>query len=181
MLGEAALGALRAGELLVSPMALGLVALNYALVPPLARRAHRIRARHAAIISAVAVGGTLLAASIIWLSQAWIYNTVFAGGVQPSQAIIVAVLIKLIFTAATAGYTVTLRAQRWGRPIAVADSVSVAVMVPFVVAGAYWSGIDAAAMSLALQPATALLIFVLAYRYAETNDVTEGMGRDFGT
>lgn len=164
MLGEAALGGLRAGQLLVSPILLGLVALNYVLVPPLASRAHLIRGIHAAGLSALTLAGALVVAAAIWLSQDWIYETVFAGGVKPSRLIIAAVLTKLLFDATGTGYSTTLKAQRRGRPIAVANSLGIVVMLPFTIGAAYWFGIDAAAWSLVLQPATALIIYLLSYR-----------------
>jgi O-antigen/teichoic acid export membrane protein len=164
VLGEASLGGLRAGQLLVSPILLGLVALNYVLVPPLASRAHRIRGIHAAGLSAVTLAGAFVVAATIWLSQDWIYETVFAGGVKPSRVIIAAVLTKLLFDATGTGYSTTLKAQRRGRPIAMANSLGIVIMLPFTIGAAYWFGIDAAAWSLVLQPATALIIYLLAYR-----------------
>jgi O-antigen/teichoic acid export membrane protein len=164
ILGEAALGGLRVGELIVSPILLGLIALNYVLVPSLASRAHRIQGIHALGVSTVTLAGTAVVAATIWLSQDWILETVFAGGVRPSRLIIAAVLTKLLFDATGTGYSTTLKAQRRGGPIALANSLGAVMMLPFTIGAAYWFGIDAAAWSLVLQPAIALIIYVLSYR-----------------
>lgn len=112
------------------------------------------------------LAGTLVVAVTIWLSQDWIYETVFAGGVRPSRLIIAAVLTKLLFDATGTGYSTTLKAQRRGKPIALATSLGAVMMLPFTIGAAYWFGIDAAAWSLILQPATALIIYMLSYRSA---------------
>jgi O-antigen/teichoic acid export membrane protein len=163
VLGEAALGGLRAGELLVAPIMLGLIALNYVLVPPLAPRARRLRRMHAAAISAATLLGASIVAAIIWLAQDWIYGTVFADGVRPSSIIIAAVLVKLLVEASNTGYTITLKAQRRGHPIVLANSAGVIVMLPLVIVAAYRFGIDAAAWSLVSQPVVALVVLTLAF------------------
>jgi O-antigen/teichoic acid export membrane protein len=163
MLGEAALGNLRAAQLLFAPILLGLFALNYLLVPTLARRADRLSGIHAAGISGLVLAGAMVVAASVWLLQDWIYGVMFANAVRPSRAILAAVLTKFLLDATNTGYSATLKAQRRGRPLALADSVGTCLMLPAVLVAAYHFGIDAAAWGLVLQSATALLIFVLSY------------------
>lgn len=164
ILGEAALGGLRAAQLLVAPILLSMIAINYIVIPQLARRESRITARDAWVISGAAVGVSAALAGTAWVLREPLYALVFSGAVPIEPVVVAAVLVKIVVDAAALGLTITLKALRTGRSIAVTSCVSTVLAAPVVLAAAARYGIEGAAIALTLQPALFLVGVALGWR-----------------
>jgi O-antigen/teichoic acid export membrane protein len=163
--GTAALGELRAAQIVFGPVSMTLTALGMFVLPRIAGlSAERLR-RLLVPLSGAAVGLAAAAALVLWLAGPLLYRLLYGESIAASTPLIVAVGALAVLSALPSGPVLVLKALRVGAPLAKGQLLAALTGLPAVAAAATL-GIAPAAWALSVDEITYNLVIWPAARRA---------------
>jgi O-antigen/teichoic acid export membrane protein len=165
ILGSAALGELKAAEILLAPSMLALSALNLFLIPRLARAGKSATTRDAlaASLLAVCLSG-LTVVGLIALAPL-LGDLLYDDNVVVSPGLVLPLGLRVVLGASAVGAISLLKVQIRGQPIVQARLVTAVISVPSLLLMAHLGGLSWAAWGFTIQAGLfAVLVWVLLRR-----------------
>jgi O-antigen/teichoic acid export membrane protein len=161
---DAALGELRAGQIVIQPTMILLAALSVFLLPRLAdRRGPALYGRIPILISAAATAAAAVILAVTLLLLGVFERVLFGGGVAVVLAIVIPLGMRTIASAAAAGFVLALKADQQGDAFVGARLVAGLLGLVAIVVGAGVAGTLGAAWGMAFQGVLLLAMFARAW------------------
>jgi N-acetylglucosaminyldiphosphoundecaprenol N-acetyl-beta-D-mannosaminyltransferase len=163
VLGEDALGELRAAQILFGPVALATTAISFFALPRMASARERLSVRIAGLVSIGSAVLVLLCVGALFIAAPLLFPILYGSGFDAQPALLVPLALQMAVGALAMGPILLLKARMTGGPLATTRIVATVIGVPLVLVVAANEGLVAAAWAMLAQ---ATIYVLLVWRAA---------------
>ena len=153
VLGEGALGELRAAQILFGPIALATTAISFFALPRLAAIRESLSLRMGGLVAIGSAGMVALCVIVLFLAAPLLFPILYGGGFEARPALLAPLAIQMIVGALAMGPILLLKARMTGKPLAGTRIITTLIGVPLVLAMAAAQGLVAAVWAMLGQAA----------------------------
>ena len=143
VLGEGALGELRAAQILFGPIALATTAISFFALPRLAAARERLSLRVGGLVAMGSAGLVAVCVTFLFLAAPLLFPILYGRGFEARPALLVPLALQMVVGALAMGPILLLKARMTGKPLAGTRIITTLVGVPLVLVVASTQGLVA--------------------------------------
>src|ERR687891_248386 len=141
VLGEGALGELRAAQILFGPIALATTAISFFALPRLAAARERLSLRVGGLVAMGSAGLVAVCVTFLFLAAPLLFPILYGRGFEARPALLVPLALQMVVGALAMGPILLLKARMTGKPLAGTRIITTLVGVPLTLVVASSQGL----------------------------------------
>jgi N-acetylglucosaminyldiphosphoundecaprenol N-acetyl-beta-D-mannosaminyltransferase len=177
ILGEDALGELRAAQILFGPVALATTAISFFALPRMASARDRLSVRVAGLVGIASAGLVLVCVGVLLIAAPFLVPVLYGSGFEAQTALLFPLALQMVVGAMAMGPILLLKARMTGGPLATTRIVTTVIGVPLVLVVAANAGLVAAAWAMLVQ--ATIYVLVVWRAAAKTVRLVRGKPRPY--